>query len=174
MKRVKLSIREICIFPLLGALMFATKLALEFLPNVHMLAVLVTAYTVVFRSKALYPIYIYVLIQGIYAGFSLWWIPYTYLWTLLWAAVMLLPKDMPPKKAVPVYMVVCALHGFLFGTLYAPMQALMFGLNFKGMIAWIIAGIPFDAIHGVSNFFMALLALPIIKALRAALGQKNP
>ena len=55
--------------------MFATKLALEFLPNVHMLAVLVTAYTVVFRAKALYPIYIYVLIQGIYAGFSLWWIP---------------------------------------------------------------------------------------------------
>ena len=82
--------------------MFATKLALEFLPNVHMLAVLVTAYTVVFRAKALYPIYIYVLIQGIYAGFSLWWIPYTYLWTLLWAAVMLLPKDMPPRKAVPV------------------------------------------------------------------------
>ena len=71
-------------------------------------------------------------------------------------------------------MVVCALHGFLFGTLYAPMQALMFGLSFKGMTAWIIAVLPFDAIHGVSNFFMALLALPIIRALRAALGQKNP
>lgn len=148
--------------------MLVSKLALEFLPNVHMLAALTIAYTVVFRKKALYPIYVYVLLNGIVAGFSLWWIPYLYLWTVLWGVTMLLPKNMKPKVAVPVYMVTAALHGFLFGTMYAPAQAIMFGLNFKATISWIIAGLPWDAIHGVSNFFMAILVLPIVKTIRLA------
>lgn len=155
-------------FALLGALMLVSKLALEFLPNVHMLAALTIAYTVVFRKKALYPIYVYVLLNGIVAGFSLWWIPYLYLWTVLWGVTMLLPKNMKPKVAVPVYMVTAALHGFLFGTMYAPAQAIMFGLDFKATISWIIAGLPWDAIHGVSNFFMAILVLPIVKTIRLA------
>jgi len=41
----------------------------------------------------------------------------------------------------------------------------MFGLSFEGMIAWIISGLPFDAIHGVSNFFVGFLILPLTKLL---------
>ena len=65
-------------------------------------------------------------------------------------------------------MVLCALHGFLFGILYAPAQAIMFGLNFEGTIAWIAAGLPFDLIHGISNFFCGALIVPLIKAIRLA------
>ena len=79
---------------------------------------------------------------------------------------MLLPKNMSSKKAVVVYMLVCSAHGFLYGVLYAPFQALAFGLSFKGTIAWITAGLPFDAIHGVSNFFLGTLILPLSKLLR--------
>ncbi len=165
---MKLNIKEAVLFALLGALMLVSKLALEFLPNVHMLAALTIAYTVVFRKKALYPIYVYVLLNGIVTGFSLWWIPYLYLWTVLWGVTMLLPKNMKPKVAAPVYMVTAALHGFLFGTMYAPAQAIIFGLDFKATISWIIAGLPWDAIHGVSNFFMAILVLPIVKTIRLA------
>ncbi|MBQ2749271.1 MAG: hypothetical protein IJF34_05755, partial [Clostridia bacterium] len=65
----------------------------------------------------------------------------------------------------PILVVLCALHGFLYGTLYAPAQAILFGLSFEGMIAWIISGLPFDAIHGVSNFFTGFLILPLCKLL---------
>jgi energy-coupling factor transport system substrate-specific component len=45
----------------------------------------------------------------------------------------------------------------------------MFGLDFKGMIAWIVAGLPYDAIHGVSNFISGLiLIVPIISILKIA------
>ena len=64
-------------------------------------------------------------------------------------------------------MTVCALHGFLYGTLYAPAQAILFGLDFKGMLSWIIAGLPFDFIHGVSNFFCGALILPMVLVFRA-------
>lgn len=163
---MKLTVKELCTFSMLGALMYASKLIMEFVPNVHLLGVFTIAFTVVYRKKALYPIYVYVLLNGIFCGFATWWIPYLYLWTVLWGVTMLLPKKMPKKIQPLVYMVVCSLHGFLFGTLYAPAQALLFGLSFDGMIAWIIAGFPWDCIHGVSNFFCGLLIIPIISILR--------
>lgn len=165
---MKLTVREMAVFSMLGAAMFASKILMELLPNIHLLGVLTTAYTVVYRRKALYPIYIYVVLNGIFSGFAPWWIPYLYVWTVLWGVVMLLPQDMPKKVQPAVYMAVCAAHGFLFGTLCAPAQALLFGLSFKGMLAWIAAGFPFDAIHGVSNFLCGTLIMPIVFVLRFA------
>lgn len=165
---MKLSIKETAVFGMLGALMYASKLFMDLLPNIHLLGTFIIAFTVVYRRKALYPIYVFVFITGLISGFATWWIPYLYIWTTLWAVVMLLPKNMPKTVAPIVYMTVCALHGFLYGTLYAPAQALLFGLDFEGMIAWIIAGIPFDITHGISNFFCGLMICPIISVLKYA------
>ena len=165
---MKLSVKETVLFGMLGAMMYAVKAIMEVLPNVHLLGVFVIALTVVYRKKALYPIYTYVFINGLAAGFAAWWIPYLYLWTLLWAAAMLLPRNLPDKSRPLVYMLLCASHGFLFGTLYAPAQAILFGLNLKGMVAWIIAGLPWDFIHGISNFFCGVLICPMIALLQNA------
>ena len=155
---------------MLGAVMYASKLLMEVAPNIHLLGVFTIAFTVVYRKKALYPIYIYVILNGIFSGFAVWWVPYIYVWTVLWGAVMLLPKHLPKKIRALVYMAVCAGHGFLFGTLYAPAQALLFGMSFQGMVSWIIAGLPFDFIHGVSNFFCGILIMPVISILRRSGG----
>lgn len=168
---MKPTTKEIAIFGMFGALMYASKMIMEFLPNVHLIGVFTIALTVVYQKKALYPIYIFVLLIGLFNGFSTWWIPYLYLWTVLWGITMLLPRNMSPKIQPIVYMLVCAAHGFLYGTLYAPTQAIVFGLNFEGMIAWIIAGWPFDFVHGVSNFICGLLIMPIVSALRLAQKQ---
>ena len=165
MKNGKLSIREMTVFAMLGALMYASKIIMEVAPNVHLLGVFTIAFTVVYRKKALYPIYTYVLLNGIFCGFATWWIPYLYLWTVLWGATMLLPRNIPAKIRPFVYMALCAAHGFLFGTLYAPAQALLYGLNFEKMVAWILAGLPWDFVHGVSNFFCGILIVPIVKIL---------
>lgn len=150
--------------------MYASKMIMEIAPNVHLLGTFVIAFTIVYRKKALYPIYVFVLLTGIYAGFATWWVPYLYLWTILWGVAMLLPRNMPQKIKPLVYMLVCAAHGFLYGTLYAPAQAFFFGLNLEGTIAWIIAGLPWDFVHGVSNFFCGILIIPIVRALRIAEG----
>lgn len=165
---MKPTTREITIFAMLGAVMYASKLLMEVAPNIHLLGVFTIAFTVVYRKKALYPIYIYVILNGIFSGFAAWWVPYLYVWTVLWGVVMLLPEPLPKKLRPFVYMTVCAAHGFLFGTLYAPAQAVLFGMSFQGMVSWIIAGLPFDLIHGVSNFFCGILIVPVISALRLA------
>ena len=148
--------------------MYISKMVMEFLPNIHLVGVLTMAYTLVYRKKALYPLYVFVILIGLLNGFNTWWIPYLYIWTLLWAVTMLLPKNMPKKLAPFVYMAVCSLHGFLYGTLYAPAQALFFGLDWQGTVAWIIAGLPYDVIHGVSNFIAGTLIVPMVSILRLA------
>ncbi|MCI9525405.1 MAG: hypothetical protein HFH37_00605 [Lachnospiraceae bacterium] len=165
---MKLTIKEIAVFGMLGGVMYVSKMIMELLPNVHLLGVFIIAFTVVYRQKALYIIYTYVFLNGIFSGFAAWWIPYLYVWTVLWGAVMLLPRKLPRKAEPFVYMAVCAAHGFLFGTLYAPAQAILFGLSLQGMVAWIIAGLPWDCMHGVSNFFCGILIMPLIYALRFA------
>ena len=162
---MKLSVKELAVFGMLGTLMCISKYVMEFLPNMHLLAVFTVAFTVVFRKKALYPIYIFVFLIGFFSGFSVWWLPYLYIWAVLWGAVMLIPKNLNPKIAPFVYIAVCSLHGFLYGTIYAPAQALLFGLDFKGTVAWIIAGLPFDMVHGFSNLCLGVLIVPIIKVL---------
>ena len=163
-----LSIREICIFAVFGALMFSSKLIMEILPNIHLLGMLVMLCTVLFRWKALFPIYVYVMINGIYSGFAMWWIPYLYVWTVLFGMTMLIPRKIPDKIAAVVYPIVCALHGFSFGILYAPAQALMYGLDFEGLVAWVAMGFSFDITHGISNFFMGMLVLPLAKTMKKA------
>lgn len=160
------------IFALLGTLMFCSKIIMEFLPNIHLLGMFTMVFTLVFRKKALIPIYIYVMLNGVYAGFNLWWIPYLYIWTILWGVTMLMPKAMPTKVACVVYPLICGLHGLLFGTLYAPAQALSFGLDLNQTIAWIVAGLPWDAIHAVGNVCSGMLIVPLCGLLRKLVSGK--
>ncbi|MDR1639386.1 MAG: hypothetical protein LBT59_06815 [Clostridiales bacterium] len=162
----KLSAREITVFSMLGALMYISKLALQWAPNIHPLGLIIVASTLVYRAKALFPVYIYVLIDGLYSGFATWWIPYLYIWTILWAMAMLLPRKAPKKILVPLCMAVSGIHGILFGVLYAPFQAIMYGLSLKGTIAWIAQGLPYDVIHAASNLCAGILAVPMAELLK--------
>ena len=156
-----------------AALMFCSKIIMEALPNIHLLGMLTMVLTVSFRAKALIPIYLYVLLNGIYAGFNLWWVPYLYIWTILWGLTMFVPRNISPKLACIIYPTICAFHGFAYGTLYAPAQALMFGLNFEQTLAWIAAGFPFDIIHGVSNIFTGLLVYPLSELVRKLMRRRS-
>ena len=157
---------DLIIFAMLGVIMFISKYLTEAIPNVHFLGMLTMTYTIVYRKKALIPIYVFVMLMGLFNGFSLWWIPYLYIWTILWGITMLLPKKMSRKVAVPVYAVVCALHGLSYGTLYAPAQAIMFGYDFKTMLVWIGAGFYFDITHAIGNFALGFLIVPLSQALQ--------
>lgn len=157
---------QIALFASFGTLMFLSDTAMEALPNIHLIAMFTVTFAVVYRWKALFPLYVYVFLTGIFGGFGAWWIPYLYIWTVLWAIAMLLPKKMRPEIALIVYMAVCGLHGISFGLLYAPSQVLLFfGGNWKLFWPWVISGLPFDFIHCIGNVIAGILVLPLVKAL---------
>ena len=78
--------------------MFCSKILMEFLPNIHLLGMFTMVYTLAFRKKALIPIYVSVLLTGLYFGFNMWWLPYIYIWTILWAVTMALPQYVEKGK----------------------------------------------------------------------------
>lgn len=162
-----------CIFAMLGTLMFCSKIIMEVLPNIHLLGMLTMTYTVCFRTKALIPIYVYVMLNGLYAGFAAWWIPYLYIWTVLWAVTMLIPRKIPKRLACVLYPAICCLHGLAFGILYAPAQALMYGMSFEEMLGWIAMGVGWDVAHCVGNLFAGLLVLPLSEQLKKLMKQAN-
>ncbi|MBR5485754.1 MAG: hypothetical protein IKV41_04525 [Oscillospiraceae bacterium] len=168
---MKLKIKEIAVFGMLGALMYASKMLMEIFPNIHLIGVFTVAATAVYRKKALYPIYTFVMLCGLFSGFAAWWLPYLYIWTVLWGMTMLVPQGISKQAQPIVYMMICAFHGLMYGTLYAPVQALLFGLNFEGMMSWIAAGLPWDFVHAVGNFFSGILIVPIISIIKTA--EKN-
>ena len=153
------------VFAMFGAMMFCSKFIMEGLPNIHPLAMFIILLTVVYRSRALIPIYLYVILDGLRWGFGIAWLPYLYIWLILWGAAMLLPRSAPRWAKLICYPTIATLHGLLFGIMYAPAQSLLFGLNFEQTVTWVIAGFPYDVLHGVGNFVMALLVLPMSELL---------
>ena len=158
---------------MLGALIFCSKLLMEWAPNIHFIALFIITFTLVYRIKALVPIYVFVLLTGVYGGFNVWWVPYLYIWLPLWGLAMLLPRRAPAWLLTPLCMLLGGLHGILYGVLYAPAQAFFFHYDLQMTIAWILSGALFDILHAIGNFAACTLTMPLVKLLlRLEKGQK--
>lgn len=158
-------IEEMVLFALFGAMMYLSA-QIDLIPNVHPLALFIAAFTVVYRVKALIPLYLYVLLEGLFGGFNLWWCPYLYIWTVLWLLCMLVPRKLPEVVAGAILSVLATLHGLGFGLLYMPFQCyVMFDGNWEAAWVWTLNGLTFDFLHAVGNFAAGLLVIPLIRLL---------
>ena len=77
------------LFGMLGAMTFALKVAMAALPNIEPVSLTLLIYAVVFGWKALYPTYIYVIMEILYFGLGTWNICYLYVWPVLAVATCL-------------------------------------------------------------------------------------
>ena len=64
----KLTVRETVLFGILGALTFAGKYVMSFLPNIEPVSLMVMLFAVTFGWKCLYPIYVYVVMEILFYG----------------------------------------------------------------------------------------------------------
>jgi len=161
-------LKELVIFAVLGGILFAAYLAFYGIPNIGFVGMFMAAFTLTYRVRALIPIYVYIMLYGIFYGF-LTWIPYMFVWLPLWGMFMLVGKlNLPIKFKIPVCMIACALHGLSFGTLYAPFASFLFGIpfNFRTLFAWIAAGFPFDIAHALGNLAAGILIVPLSELLK--------
>ena len=158
----RISTRDLVIFASISSILLLSRVGLQFIMNVHPLGLIIAATTLTYRKRALIPLYTYIMLDGIFSGFSMWWMPYLYIWLPLWGIFMLLGKlNVSSKVKVPLFMIGCGLHGLLFGLMYAPAQALMFGLSFEATIVWVIAGIPADITHAIGNTVLGSMIIPL-------------
>ena len=151
---------------LFGALLFVSQIIAASLPNIELVSLFIIVWTRVYRYGALPGIGVFILLEGLYYGFGIWWISYLYIWFILWGAVMLIPpmKKTHPLAAALGWALLSGVYGFAFGSLTA--IPWLFRGGSAAAIAYIVKGIPFDIPHGVGNFVLAfLLAVPLIRLL---------
>jgi energy-coupling factor transport system substrate-specific component len=157
-RAIKLTARETAELALMSALMVSTQLAMSFLPNIHLTAVLIVVTAVTFGWDAMYSVLVYVVIEGIMYGFGVWWFSYLYAWPLLCAAAVLLRKN----DSRTVWAIVTGTHGLCFGALCALPYVFISGM--PAAVSYWISGIPFDLLHCAGNFTLTfLLVKPLIR-----------
>lgn len=156
-----LSAREIVLYALLGAVMYAGKMAFAFLPNIEPVSLLLILYTLVLGRKALWPIYVYVALEWVTWGFSTWSINYLYVWLILYGLTRLCRNMTSPFH----WAILAGAFGLCFGLLCAPVYFFIGSWGYA--LSWWISGIPYDLLHCAGNFTMTLvLFTPCLKILQ--------
>ena len=142
--------RELVLLALLGALLWVSKMALAWLPNIEPVSLLLVVYTVVLGWKALAPLYVYVALELMIWGIGIWSICYTYVWLVLVLLAMVFRQMESPLG----WAVLSGAFGLCFGALCALSYWVSGG--WACALTWWLSGIPFDLLHCAGNFVMAL------------------
>lgn len=102
--------REIVIYGILSAVLLAAQVSLGFLPNIEIVTLLILVYTLVFRKKVFFIIYIFVFLEGLIYGFGLWWINYLYVWSIQALITLLFRKN----DSVWFWSILSGIYGITF------------------------------------------------------------
>ena len=145
----KISTRELVSLAIIAAAMVIGQVVIAVLPNVEVVSLIVILTTLRFRWKALFPIYVFALIEGLIWGFGIWWVSYLYVWTVLWVVVMLFKNEDSPL----VFALIAAIFGLMFGALTS-IPYLFGGIGMA--ITYFVRGVSFDLVHCVANFAVVL------------------
>ncbi len=161
-KKTSTHIKDLAIMGAMVAIIEVAKLQLAFIPNVELVSLLIILFTLYLGKKIYFVLAAFVLIEGVLYGFGTWWFMYLYTWPLLATLTLLLRK----QKSVWTFSFLSGLFGLLFGALCSITYFFISG--WAGGFSYFIAGIPYDLIHGASNFIICLV---LFKPLHRALNR---
>jgi len=159
-RKTGLTIREVTLFAILGAMTFALQVAMAPLPNIEPVSLLVMIYAAVFGWKSLYAVYVFVVMEILFYGISTWNVYYLYVWAVLAFGAILMRRSRQPFA----WALLSAVFGLFFGALCGIVDIFIGGFSYAAA-KW-VSGIPFDLLHCGGNFVIALI---MFKPLRNAM-----
>ena len=163
-----ISAKEVAYLGISLALLEASKLALDMLPNIEVVTLLFIVYTIFFGRKT-FPVAIgFTVIECFLKGFNVWSIMYLYIWPLL---IILVSVANRHKVGYVFYCILSGFFGLFFG-LFCSIPYLFIG-GWTMAVTWWISGIPYDVIHCVSNFVLCLLLFkPLYAVMRKVTAEE--
>lgn len=165
MKNLKLI--QITRIALLGALLYASQVALSALPNIEVVTLLIVIFTKNLGKEGTLACFVYVFLTAITWGFGLWWCTYLVIWPLFSLIVYKFRKI----DNWVVWAIINAVFGLCFGAIFAVPYIFVspsYALNY-----W-ISGIPYDVAHCAGNFAAALiLGKPLDKSIASIVKNKE-
>lgn len=156
-----MSVQKLTRIALLSAILYVSKFALDFLPNIELVSLFIILYALVFRTETLIIVTIFNLLQIIQWGIGTWTISYLYVWPFLCLVTLFLKKLI--KEEFLLWSIVSGLFGLIFGSLFALLY--LFIDPVYALTYW-ISGLPWDVWHAVWNFvLMLVLGKPLYMVL---------
>lgn len=162
--------RDITLIALLSATLTVGKLALSSIPNIEVVTFLVIVYTLEFGiRRSLMTTAVFVTTEILIYGFGTWLLGYY----LMWPSLVLMTWFLRNRfKNEYHWAFLSGFYGLSFGLFFALTESVFYGFAY-GLAYW-IRGIPFDLVHGASNFIvMVILYQPIRSRLGLILKRWN-
>ncbi|MGN1203645.1 MAG: hypothetical protein ACI4SA_01200 [Lachnospiraceae bacterium] len=155
----KITVHDIALIGMMTAVIEVSKLALSAVPNVEMVTFWIIMFTLFFGPKVIYSILVFILIEMCIYGVHVWVIMYLYIWPTLAILVQLVKK----RDSIWLFAILSGFYGLLFGA-YCSLPYIVIGAVDGGIKSgfimafnWWVAGIPYDILHGISNFIVMLM-----------------
>ncbi len=151
--------RQLAVAALMATILVVSKYAFDALPNIELVSLFIIVYALELPRLALPAVFGYLMLYGLLNGFGTWWLPQLYIWPLLYFGVRALHKI----DSTIVFAVFSGFFGLTYGALYALSNIITMGIY--GAITWWVAGIPFDLLHCIGNFTVAIILLKPLRAV---------
>lgn len=155
----KLSAKDVALVGMMVAVIEVCKVVLMGIPNVELTTFWIIMFSLYFGSRVFFVVPVFILIEGMLFGFGLWWVMYLYVWPLL----AIITRIMHKMDSMVGWCILAGVYGLLYG-LFCSLPYVAIGAADGGLMAgvqsgfaWFVSGIPFDIIHGISNFLIMLI-----------------
>ncbi len=152
MSESQITVKDVAYLGVSLAILEASKLALDLLPNVEVVTLLFIVYTIFYGRKTILVAIGFTAIECLLKGFNVWSFMYLYIWPLLIMLVFYARKHNP---GYVFYSILSGFFGLFFGMLCSIPYLLIGGWSMA--VTWWVAGIPYDIIHCISNVVLCLL-----------------
>lgn len=169
-EKSKLTVRDITMIGMMVAVIEVCKIALQGIPNVELTTFWIIIFSIFLGKRIFFVIPVFIAIEAALYGFGSWWFMYLYAWPLLAIISMSLRR----QKSLLTWCILSGLFGLCFGLLCS-IPYIFIGAadtstlsgGFHMAFAWWVAGIPYDILHGISNFvLMLVLYHPISRVMK--------
>lgn len=155
---------------ILSAILVVSQVVLSPLPNVELVTLLFYLYAISLPlQESLLTVVVFSTIEMLIWGAGEWVIGYYWIWGL-WVIIVYLLKNII-KDNNYIWALVHGIWGLSFGFLFAINYGIFYGFNFT--IAYWIRGIPFDVVHSISNYTVAMVTVPAIREALRRLGDRD-
>lgn len=159
----RVSVLIIARIALMGAMLYASQVALSSLPNIEIVTLLIVIFTKNLGKEGTAACFVYVCLTVFTAGFGLWWVTYLIVWPAFSFLVLMIRRN----DNWLIWAVINGGFGLCFGAIFA--LPYIFVSPSYALSYW-LGGIPFDIAHCIGNFAAAIIiGKPLDNALKRIL-----
>lgn len=154
--------KKLSYLALLIASTIAGKIFFNPLPNIQPVTTVIIFTGIYFGFfDALIVNVIIMFISNLYLGFGIWTFYQIIAYTVIIIITVLLKKNKIFLKSILLQAAFAFLSGFIYGFVISVFNATLFS-NIKNYWTYLLMDIPFNILHGVGNFIIYLILVPIL------------